>query len=93
MSPDVSYSGELQNLHMKLRKGLDLYSNVVHVVSWPGVASRHKNIDIVIIRELTEGEYSALEHESVDVRQKFFCLLPKLACIYYFNVFRVLLNV
>lgn len=68
MSPDVSYSGELQNLHMKLRKGLDLYSNVVHVVSWPGVASRHKNIDIVIIRELTEGEYSALEHESVDVR-------------------------
>jgi len=67
MSPDVSYSGELQNLHMKLRKGLDLYSNVVHVVSWPGVASRHKNIDMVIIRELTEGEYSALEHESVDV--------------------------
>eukprot|EP00102_Acyrthosiphon_pisum_P027707 XP_016664917.1 PREDICTED: isocitrate dehydrogenase [NAD] subunit beta, mitochondrial-like isoform X3 [Acyrthosiphon pisum] len=66
MSPDVSYSGELQNLHMKLRKGLDLYSNVVHVVSWPGVASRHKNIDMVIIRELTEGEYSALEHESVD---------------------------
>lgn len=76
MSPDVSYSGELQNLHMKLRKGLDLYSNVVHVVSWPGVASRHKNIDIVIIRELTEGEYSALEHESVEVRQHFtICIL------------------
>lgn len=75
MSPDVSYSGELQNLHMKLRKGLDLYSNVVHVVSWPGVASRHKNIDIVIIRELTEGEYSALEHESVDVRLNSFCCL------------------
>lgn len=75
MSPDVSYSGELQNLHMKLRKGLDLYSNVVHVVSWPGVASRHKNIDIVIIRELTEGEYSALEHESVDVKLHSFCCL------------------
>lgn len=74
MSPDVSYSGELQNLHMKLRKGLDLYSNVVHVVSWPGVASRHKNIDMVIIRELTEGEYSALEHESVDV-SKYFVLI------------------
>lgn len=81
MSPDVSYSGELQNLHMKLRKGLDLYSNVVHVVSWPGVASRHKNIDIVIIRELTEGEYSALEHESVDVRCNFF-----LRFIYLLNI-------
>lgn len=80
MSPDVSYSGELQNLHMKLRKGLDLYSNVVHVVSWPGVASRHKNIDMVIIRELTEGEYSALEHESVDVSNKYIY-------IFFFNYY------
>jgi len=90
MSPDVSYSGELQNLHMKLRKGLDLYSNVVHVVSWPGVASRHKNIDIVIIRELTEGEYSALEHESVDVRRH---ILTFFIFLLYFIIFRVLLNV
>ena len=27
--------------------------------------SRHGNIDMVIVREQTEGEYSALEHESV----------------------------
>lgn len=87
MSPDVSYSGELQNLHMKLRKGLDLYSNVVHVVSWPGVASRHKNIDMVIIRELTEGEYSALEHESVDVSDNFFIITY--ICIKYFIISRV----
>ena len=26
---------------------------------------RHKNVDMVVIREQTEGEYSALEHESV----------------------------
>jgi len=84
MSPDVSYSGELQNLHMKLRKGLDLYSNVVHVVSWPGVASRHKNIDMVIIRELTEGEYSALEHESVDVSDNFFIITH--IVIYVLNI-------
>lgn len=88
MSPDVSYSGELQNLHMKLRKGLDLYSNVVHVVSWPGVASRHKNIDMVIIRELTEGEYSALEHESVDVSDNFFFIITCI-CIKYFIISRV----
>jgi len=88
MSPDVSYSGELQNLHMKLRKGLDLYSNVVHVVSWPGVASRHKNIDMVIIRELTEGEYSALEHESVDVSDNFF-IITYTICIQYFIISRV----
>lgn len=64
-TPDFSRTGELQTLNMKLRTDLDLYANVVHVRSLPGVKSRHKNIDCVIIREQTEGEYSALEHESV----------------------------
>ncbi|KAG9269101.1 isocitrate dehydrogenase NAD subunit gamma, mitochondrial-like [Astyanax mexicanus] len=48
-----------------LRTGLDLYANVMHCQSLPGVQTRHKNIDIIIIRENTEGEYSSLEHESV----------------------------
>lgn len=39
----------------------------MHCQSLPGVQTRHKNIDIMIIRENTEGEYSNLEHE---VRQK-----------------------
>lgn len=64
-TPDYSRTGELQTLNMKLRTELDLFANVVHVRSLPGVKSRHKNIDCVIIREQTEGEYSALEHESV----------------------------
>uniref|UniRef100_A0A6M2DE73 Isocitrate dehydrogenase [NAD] subunit, mitochondrial n=1 Tax=Xenopsylla cheopis TaxID=163159 RepID=A0A6M2DE73_XENCH len=64
-TPDYSHTGELQTLNMKLRNTLDLYANVVHVKSLAGVRSRHKNIDCVIIREQTEGEYSALEHESV----------------------------
>lgn len=52
---------------MKLRRKLDLYANVVHVKSMPGVKCRHNNVDMIIIRESTEGEYSALEHESVKV--------------------------
>lgn len=52
---------------MKLRRALDLYANVVHVKSLPGVKCRHQNVDAVIIREQTEGEYSALEHETVKV--------------------------
>uniref|UniRef100_H2ZJX1 Isocitrate dehydrogenase [NAD] subunit, mitochondrial n=1 Tax=Ciona savignyi TaxID=51511 RepID=H2ZJX1_CIOSA len=46
------------------RKQLDLFANVVRVKSLPGVKTRHGEIDIVVIREQTEGEYSALEHES-----------------------------
>ncbi|KAL4646124.1 isocitrate dehydrogenase NAD subunit gamma, mitochondrial-like [Arapaima gigas] len=48
-----------------LRTSLDLYANMMHCQSVPGVQTRHKNIDIIIIRENTEGEYSSLEHESV----------------------------
>lgn len=47
------------------RDDLDLYANVVHIKSLPGLNVRHKNVDMVVIREQTEGEYSALEHESV----------------------------
>jgi len=65
-TPDYSNTGELQSLNMKLRRKLDLFANVVHVKTLPGVTTRHKNIDTIIIREQTEGEYSALEHESVD---------------------------
>lgn len=63
--PEVGFGGELMGLNTSLRKNLDLYANVVKVRSLPGVKSRHKNIDTVIIREQTEGEYSAIEHESV----------------------------
>merc|ERR1719184_617086 len=63
--PEVGWGGELMGLNHSLRKNLDLYANVVKVRSLPGVKSRHTNIDTVIIREQTEGEYSAIEHESV----------------------------
>ncbi|XP_028172146.1 isocitrate dehydrogenase [NAD] subunit beta, mitochondrial-like [Ostrinia furnacalis] len=64
-TPDFSHTGELQTLNMKLRNALDLFANVVHVKSLPNVKCRHSNVDCIIIREQTEGEYSALEHESV----------------------------
>jgi len=87
-TPDYSHSGDLQSLSMKLRRKLDLYANVVHVKSLPGVRARHNNVDMIIIREATEGEYSALEHESVPVSYfPHFCPTPShkryyLNCIY-----------
>ncbi|XP_061529519.1 isocitrate dehydrogenase [NAD] subunit gamma 1, mitochondrial-like isoform X2 [Phycodurus eques] len=54
-----------------LRTTLDLYANVMHCRSLPGVPSRHHDIDILIIRENTEGEYSSLEHELVSRPQQF----------------------
>merc|ERR1719232_1781891 len=63
--PEVGFAGDLMGYNTALRKNLDLYANVVKVRSLPGVTTRHQGIDTVIIREQTEGEYSAIEHESV----------------------------
>ena len=64
-TPMYATAGDEDTLNMKMRKGLDLYASVVKVTSIPGVKCKHNNVDLVIIREQTEGEYSCLEHESV----------------------------
>lgn len=51
--------------NVELRRQLDLYCNVVHIKSQEGVVTRHKDIDLVLIRQNTEGEYSSIEHETV----------------------------
>ena len=63
--PEFGRAGELLSLNQKFRNNNNLYANVVKVESLPGVKSRHTDIDLVIVREQTEGEYSALEHESI----------------------------
>ena len=51
--------------NVAIRNELDLYVNVVHCKSFPGIPARHSNIDIILIRQNTDGEYAMLEHESV----------------------------
>ncbi|XP_065071342.1 isocitrate dehydrogenase [NAD] subunit gamma, mitochondrial-like [Rhopilema esculentum] len=51
--------------NVQLRHNLDLFANVVRCKSFPSVETRHKDVDVCIVRENTEGEYSHLEHENV----------------------------
>jgi isocitrate dehydrogenase (NAD+) len=53
------------NLAMQIRRDLDIFANVSHVKSYDGVDTRYKNLDFIIFRETTEGEYCGEEHESV----------------------------
>ena len=64
-TPAVSEGGSLESMNQRIRLQLDLFSHVVRVKSMPGLKLRYNNIDFIVIREQTEGEYSALEHESV----------------------------
>ncbi|XP_078172056.1 isocitrate dehydrogenase [NAD] regulatory subunit 1, mitochondrial isoform X2 [Carex rostrata] len=57
--------GGVHSLNMQLRKELDLFASLVNCFNLPGLPTRHENVDIVVIRENTEGEYSGLEHEVV----------------------------
>jgi len=45
------------SLNVALRKHFDLYANVRPAISFPGTKARYENIDIVTVRENTEGAY------------------------------------
>lgn len=60
----VERSGH-QSFNVALRQELDIYASVVLIKNMPGYITRHSNVDMCIIRENTEGEYSGLEHQSV----------------------------
>jgi len=54
-----------QSVNVRLRRELGLYANVRPVRTLPGVPSRFEGVDLVVVRENTEGLYSGLEHEVV----------------------------
>ena len=51
-----------RSLNVALRQALELYANVRPVQNLPGLKTRFDNVNLVIVRENTEGLYSGLEH-------------------------------
>ncbi|CAO3703480.1 unnamed protein product [Rhizopus stolonifer] len=54
------------SLNLTLRRTFNLYANVRPCRSVAGYKTPYENVDTVLIRENTEGEYSGIEHEVVD---------------------------
>ena len=52
-----------RSVNVTLRKKLNLYAAVRPVKSLPSVKTRYENVDLIIIRENTEGLYSGVENE------------------------------
>ncbi len=48
-----------RSINVSLRKEFDLYANVRPVISMPGTRSRYEDIDIITVRENTQGAYLA----------------------------------
>jgi isocitrate dehydrogenase (NAD+) len=51
------------SVNVQLRKRLDLYAAVRPVRNLPGVPTRYRDVDLVVMRENTEGLYSGIENE------------------------------
>lgn len=57
-SPLTTPVGEgFTSINVALRKQFDLYANVRPATSFPGTKARYENIDIITVRENTEGAY------------------------------------
>ena len=46
-----------RSLNLTLRKELSLYANIRPCMSIPGLKTKYDNVNLVTIRENTEGEY------------------------------------
>lgn len=57
--------GGFTSINVTLRKHFELYANFRPIQNLPGLPTHYPGIDLLIIRENTEGEYVGIEHEVV----------------------------
>ncbi|TMA81341.1 MAG: NAD-dependent isocitrate dehydrogenase, partial [Deltaproteobacteria bacterium] len=53
------------SVNVELRQSFNLYANLRPIKNLPGVPARYQGIDLIVVRENTEGLYSGIEHEVV----------------------------
>src|SRR3954464_10246226 len=58
-------AGGFSSINVALRKKFELYANFRPISNLPHIPTRYPDVDLIIIRENTEGLYSGIEHEVV----------------------------
>ena len=84
----VAYKGPIttpigtgfRSVNVVMRRELDLYANIRPSKTYPNVPSRFENVDLVIVRENTEGLYAGVEHMIGDVAAESIKILTKAGC-------------
>src|SRR5258708_7276275 len=54
--------GGYRSVNVALRQEFDLYANLRPARSFSGLVTRYDKVDLVVVRENTQGEYSGIEH-------------------------------
>src|SRR3982751_2185418 len=57
--------GGFPSINVALRKKFELYANFRPIRNLPHIPTRYPDVDLIIVRENTEGLYSGIEHEVV----------------------------
>jgi isocitrate dehydrogenase (NAD+) len=54
-----------RSVNVAIRKALDLYANLRPALALEGIPVSHRNVDLVVVRENTEGLYAGIEHDVI----------------------------
>ncbi len=54
--------GGYRSVNVGLRQEFELYANLRPARSFLGLVTRYDKVDLVVVRENTQGEYSGIEH-------------------------------
>jgi isocitrate dehydrogenase (NAD+) len=69
------------SVNVELRQTFNLYANLRPVKNLPGVKARYQGIDLIVVRENTEGLYSGIEHEVVPGVVESLKIMTEQACM------------
>ncbi len=73
------------NINVAFRRTLGLFAAVRPLRNLRGLASRFQNVDLLVIRELTEDLYAAIEHEIVPGVVQSIKVVTETACHRFFR--------
>ena len=57
--------GGFASINVELRKRFELFANFRPIRNLPHIPTRYPDVDLIIVRENTEGLYSGIEHEVI----------------------------
>jgi isocitrate dehydrogenase (NAD+) len=73
------------NYNVQLRRDLGLFASVRPLKNLPGLAARFQGVDMLVVRELTEDLYAAIEHEVVPGVVQSIKVVTESACRRFFR--------
>ena len=73
--------GGFASINVALRKHFELYANFRPIRNLPHIPTRYPDVDLIIVRENTEGLYSGIEHEVVPGVVESLKIITEKACL------------